>query len=191
VSPGTGDPLGTGVVVSTAAVRNTLGSRLTDVYAPYSLAAFGSGQSLVQVLVSAPDGAAAYRSAALADMHDREVAGRQLLRNKNVHVSGVAAEHLANGDVDARLLITLAALARYPVQIVSFAGTSPAASAGIPLRDMAILAPSPLYLHGMLSFLSAQRAPLLARTSVTNAGKATILHVEFPAPSPTGLLAKT
>src|SRR5215472_4037063 len=83
VGPGSGDPLGSGIVVSTMAVRNALGERLTSVYAPVIIATFGTGQSLVQVLATAPDGAAAFAVAEQADLTARRAAGRQLLRNQN------------------------------------------------------------------------------------------------------------
>jgi hypothetical protein len=191
VGPGASDPLGSGVVVSTAAVRNALGPRLTSVYAPLVLASFGTGQDLVQILATAPDGAAAYQSAAQADQQARLLAGRQLLLNKNLQLSAAAAGALADGEVDSRLLITLAVLARHPVSVISFGGSGPGAAFGVPLREMAIRSTGPGYLRGLTAFLAAQRAPLLAVTSVSHAGKITIVHVEFTAPSPTGLLAKT
>ena len=191
VVPGTGDPLGSGVVVSTQAVRDALGSRLTTVYAPLVIASFGAGQSLVQVLATAPDGAAAYQAAEQADLQARRLAGRQLLRNKNLYLSKAAAADLASGQVDARLLITLAALARQPVSVLSFGGAGPGAAASVPLLAMDIRSTGPRYLQGLLAFLAGQRAPLLAAASVSHAGKITIVHVKFTAPSPTGLLAKT
>lgn len=191
VGPGSGDPLGSGIVVSTMAVRNALGERLTSVYAPAVIASFGTGQSLVQVLVTAPDGAAAYVAAEQADRSTRLAAGRQLLRNRNVHLSALAARQLAAGQVDSRLLITLAALARHRVRITSFSDAGPGAGTDVPLRAMAIRSTGPRYLQSLLAFLRAQRAPLLAHTSVSHAGKTTTLHIEFSAPSPTGLVIKT
>jgi len=191
VGPGTGDPLGTGIVVSTAAVREALGEQLTAVYAPVAIASFGTGQSLVQVLVTAPDGAAAYQTAGLADLRARQQAGRQLTRNKNVKLSAVAARQLRAGQVDSRLLITLAALARHPVHVTGFADSGPGAANGVPLRAMTIRAAGPASLRALLSFLKAQRALLLAHTAVSHRGKAAILRIEFTAPSPTGLLTKT
>jgi len=191
VGPGTGDPLGSGVVVATQAVRDALGSRLTTVYAPSVIASFGTGQSLVEVLAAAPDGAAAYQAAEQADLQARQQAGLQLLRNKNLHLSKAAATELASGQVDSRLLITLAALARQPVSVLGFSGSGPGASAGVPLRSMEVRSAGRPYLRDLLSFLAGQRPPLLAARSVSRAGKLTIVHVKFTAPSPTGLLAKT
>jgi hypothetical protein len=192
IEPGTGDPLGSGIVISTMAVRSQLGTRLTSVYAPQVLASFGSGQGLVQVLATAPDGAAAYRSAEQSDTQARASAGRQLLGNKNVHAVPLAAQQLAAGQVDSRLLITIAALAaRYQVYIRVFGGAGPGSDPGVPLRYLTITATSRPYLRNVLSFLQAQRPPLLALTAVGRAGRVTVIHIGFTAPSPIGLLGQS
>lgn len=191
---GAGDPLGSGVVVSTAALRSELGSRLTSVYAPVALAAFGSGPSSVAVRVTAPGGAGAYLSAVHADLLARQRDGEQLLHNANVHVPAAGQAQLAAGRVDARLLITLAALAHtLPVDIRQFGDVGPGATAGTPMRSMTISA-APLphdagYLAEVLAFLRAQRAPFLATATVTGTGTAAVLQIVFTAPSPLGLLS--
>ena len=65
---GNAGPLGSDVIVSTAAVREEFGSRLTGVYAPVALATFGSGSAQVAVRVVAADGSAAYRRSLHADV---------------------------------------------------------------------------------------------------------------------------
>jgi hypothetical protein len=183
------DPLGSGVVISTLAVRSAIGTRLTSVYAPVAIASFGAGPSLVQVLVTAPDGAASYMSAEHADLMARVTAGRELLGNKNLHLSTSAANQLAAGKVDSRLLMTLAALtARQPVDVTGFGDAGPDATAGVPLRAMSIHSPGTSYLESTLEFLRAQRSPLLATATVSRRGGSTTLNVTFSAPSPTGLL---
>jgi hypothetical protein len=189
LGPSAADPLGSGIVVSTAAIRNELGTRLASVYAPLVIAAFGTGQNLVQVRVVAPDGAAAYLGALKADVQARQAAGRELLANKNVRTTAVARGQLAAGQVDVRLLITLVGLAhKYRIAIRSFGDAGPGAAPGVPLRSMTITAPTPTYRRQVQAFLRAQRAPLLALTSVQQAGKAVVLTIEFPAPAPLGLL---
>jgi hypothetical protein len=183
------DPLGSGVVISTLAVRSAIGTRLTSVYAPVAIASFGSGPSLVQVLVNAPDGTASYIAAEHADMTARVTAGRELLRNKNLHLSAAAAAQLVAGKVDSRLLMTLAALtARQLVDVTGFGDAGPGAAAGVPLRAMSIRSSGTSYLNSTLAFLRAQRSPLLATATVSRRGGATTLNVTFTAPSPTGLL---
>jgi hypothetical protein len=192
---GAGDPLGSGVVVSTTALRSELGSRLASVYAPTALASFGVGTSSVAVRVTAPDGAAAYLSAAHADLLARALDGEQLERNGNVHLLPASQAELAAGQVDSRLLTILAALAHsVPVYVRQFSGVGPGASAGTPMRSMTISGAVVLPHHAsytgvVLAFLRAQRAPFLATATVSGAGATTVLQIAFTAPSPLGLLA--
>ena len=138
------DPLGSDLVVATAAVRGQFGARLAGVYAPVTLASFGSGTARIDVRVVAPDGAAAYRAALAADERARAVCGGQLLRNRGIHVSAAARPALADGGVDPRLLVTLATLAHlHPLDIASFSRASPGASAGVPLRSAEITGAAP------------------------------------------------
>ena len=188
----TGDPLGSDVVVATPAVRNEFGARLGGVYAPLVIASFGAGAGRIDVRAIAPDGAAAYESGLAADRSARTAAGGQLLRNRRIKVSAAARAALAGGDVDSRLLVTLAALAaEQPLRIVAFGDPSPGVSAAVPLRSAQIAstrAPArrSAALRSMLSFLNAQRAPYEpAQASIAGTS---VLNVEFAAPSPLGLL---
>lgn len=187
LGPNASDPLGSGIVVSTAAVRSQLGTRLASVYAPMVIASFGAGASQVQVRVTAPDGAAAYMAAESAGLHARQVAGSELLGNKNVRVPAAAAHELSTGQIDLRLLITLAALAhKFPITIRDFADAGPGAAPGAPLRSMDVVSAGSNYLSQVQAFLRAQRAPLLAQVSVHSDDQTTVLTIEFPAPSPVG-----
>jgi hypothetical protein len=194
---GAGDPLGSTVVVATAVIRNQFGDRLADVYAPDVLASFGSGAAQVQIRVTAPDGAAAYLTSLRADLAARQKAGRQLLHNANVVVSGSASRELAAGQVDSRLLITLATLAaRRRVRVVAFGDSGPGASPGIPLRSAELAIPLIAvgagrgYLRWVLAFIRAQQAPYRVASAKIGlvATKGLILRIEFAAPSPVGLL---
>jgi len=190
MSASLGDPFGSGIVMSTMAVRSQLGPRLATAYAPAVIASFGSGASLVQVRVTAVGGAAAYHSAMRADLLARKVAGGELNGNKAIRIPSSARAELADGRVDSRLLITLAALAhRVPVKIVRFSDSGPGASPGMPLRMLTVTAPTAGYLRQLLIFLRAQRPPLRALVSQQGRGKATTVQIEFTAPSPTGLLS--
>ena len=80
--PSAADPLGSDVVMATAAVRSQFGSRLSGVYAPEVLASFGTGGLRIDVRAVAPYGAAANRATLAADVAARCAAGRQLLRNR-------------------------------------------------------------------------------------------------------------
>ena len=196
LSPSRADPLGSDVVVATAAVRNQFGARLAAVYAPVTLARFGGGAARIDVRAAAPDGAAAYWAQLAADMRDRQAAGAMLLHNHRIQVTGVAAADLAGGRVDARLLVTLAALAAlHPVDIVSFGEAGD--GVWVPLRSADIMAITPgggaahpASLQGMLAFFRAQRPPYLPPSlhTVRITPRRTVLQIEYRAPCPLGLL---
>ncbi len=193
------DPMGSQVVVATATLRSQFGSRLADIYAPAVIASFGTGASQVVVRVEAPDGSQAYLVTQRADLLARQGAGRQLVRNRLLHVSGTSRRALLAGRVDPRLLITLAALTAqgHTVYISRFGDSGPGTGAGSPLRMMRISAleagkhgrHKDAYLRAVLSFLRAQRAPYLASTAVLRpSAGTTVIQVQFGAPSPLGLL---
>jgi hypothetical protein len=94
LAPGNADPLGSDVVMATAAVRSQFGSRLTSVYAPVVLSSFGSGSAQIAVRVTAPDGAAAYLAALRADQRARAAAGRQLLHNPRLRAAPAARREI-------------------------------------------------------------------------------------------------
>lgn len=190
ISASSGDPLGAGIVMSTTAVRSQFGIRLARVYAPVVLASFGAGIDLIQVRAAAAGGLAAYHSAMQADLLAREVAGRQLNRNRGIRMPPSARTDLAHGEVDARILITLAALAhRFPVQIVSFSDSGPGAGPSVPLRVLTVAAPNAGYRSQLLAFLRAQRPPLRAVISPHSRGSTSTVQIEFTAPSLPGLLS--
>jgi hypothetical protein len=195
---GNADPLGSNVVMATAAVRSQFGSRLASVYAPEVLVSFGQGSAQIVIRAVAPDGSAAYRAALQADVQARVAVGQQLLGNPRLQASATARRQLAAGEVDARLLTTLATLAAlYPIDVAGFGGPGAHASAGVPLRSADISgaagvagARSAVSLSSLKGFLLAQRAPYLPAEmdTVRLATGQAVLRVEFTAPSPLGLL---
>jgi hypothetical protein len=190
LAPGAADPLGSSVVLATAAVRSMFGSRLNSVYAPEVLASFGAGPARIEVRVVAPDGAAAYRTALAGDLQARQAAGSQLLVDSRITVTPSARAQLAAGQVDTRLLITLATLAAsQPVQIKAFSDAGPGASPGMPLRAVELIT-SRASAPNVLAFFRAQRPPYLsAQAGLTEAADGgSVLTVEFAAPGPLGLL---
>jgi hypothetical protein len=195
LGPGTNSPLGSAVIVATAAVRSLFGSRLTTVYAPTVIASFGSGAARIDVRVYAAGGTPEYLAALKADEQSRVSVGQQLLRNSRVGVTQVARQQLVTGQVDSRLLITLATLSHQdPVSIVAFGDSGPGASPGAPLREAELVAPANAksgYLHSMISLLQAQQQPYLANsvTLVRFANGQQAVRIEFAAPSPLGLLS--
>jgi hypothetical protein len=194
LGPSAPDPLGSDVVMATAAIRSQFGARLVSVYAPVVLAQFGSGGLRIDVRAVAPDGAAAYRTALAADIAARRNGGRQLLRNPRLAIPAAARGQLATGQVDTRLLNTLSALAAAGrVRIVTLAGAARGASAGVPVRAAEVTAwprARPARLRKMLAFVRQQRPPYRpARVLLTTtAAGLPVLDIEFPAPSPMDLL---
>jgi len=194
--PGQGDPLGSDIVVATAAVRSRFGSRLAGVYAPVVVAAFGTGTARIDVRVEAPDGAAAYLAELAADVAARKVAGAQILHNAAIEASPGARRQLTVGQVDARLLETLVTLSHaYRIDVISFgAGPASGVTPGVPLRFAEIVGAArgghrPVSLHALRAFLNAQRTPYRPSWVTTERiASRSVLHVEYPAPSPLGLL---
>ena len=131
-----------------------------------------------------------------ADATARRAAGGLLLRNPHVRVSLASRRELAAGQVDTRLLSVIGALATpYHVDITGFGAPAAGASSGVPLRS-ADISPAPAghgqdaRLTSVKRFLLAQQAPFRPAdvTTVRLASGQTVLHVEFTAPSPLGLL---
>jgi hypothetical protein len=192
-------PLSAAVVIATPAIRSQFGSSLATAYAPAVLASFGSGDSRVDIRVVSSQGAAAYRAELSADLLARKAAAVPLLGSKQIAVFGTAARQLASGQVDSRLLVTIAGIASlHPVTIVDFGGTAPGASPGIPLSyvDLAKTASAAptrgsLYVQSVIAQLSALQTPFRpARVELVRlADGQTVLRIEFAEPSPLGLLS--
>jgi hypothetical protein len=193
-------PLGSDLIVSTAAVRSEFGAQLASVYAPAVLASFGTGSAKTAVRVVAPDGGLAYRRGLRADVAARATAGSLLLDNPGLRSSDAARPALAAGRVDSRLLSVFAALATmYRVQVVDFAAPAPGASAGMPLRTADIAPAGPGTRHdsnvmaAMARYLRNQQATFQPEhiTVVRLASGQRVLRVEYGAPSPFNVLGKS
>ena len=131
-------------------------------------------------------------------MQSRKAAGRQLSDNKQIVISAVARRQLLAGQVDSRLLTTLAALATiHPFSVVAFGDPGPGAAPGVPLRSVQLATTSktasaghPLTMGGMLARVNQQEPPYRparAGRIRLHDGK-TVIRIEFAAPSPLGLL---
>jgi hypothetical protein len=202
LGPQTTSPLASTVVVATAVVRAQFGSLLSAVYAPAVLARFGSGQRRIEIREIAPHGAAAYWSALHADLLNLKAAGSGLLLSNRITASTTARRQLSAGQVDSRLIITIAGMAAIrPVDIVVFGSSAPGADARLPLRFAEVTqmnrargaagrSASPAFLRSMTAYLRGEPAHLGAvqTQAVRLAGGQTVLRVEFGAPTPLGLL---
>ena len=130
----------------------------------------------------------AFTPASAVEATVRARLGAQLTTNSSLQLQPVAADALRNGDVDPRLMLTLAALtSAHSVGVASF----PAVRLDAPgaLRRMVVLssfdgaAPSSSQL--LRTWLAAQQAPFAPASVVANGSD---LILNYPAPSPTGLL---
>ena len=191
-------PLHSAVIIATADLRSQLGSRLDSQYAPVVLARFGSGPLRVEVRIIAQQGVAAFESAMRADQAERKTTGVVLLRSRRVQAPAVVQSQLGAGRVDARLLITLAAMAaRQQIRIDSFGGQGPGADTALPFlsADLSEAGRSASGqasdLKWVLSYLQQQPGPYAGATAqlVRPAQPGPpVLRIVFTAPSPLGLL---
>ena len=197
LGPDEPDPLGSEILLDTGTLQAQFGPRLESVYAPVSLAAFGTGAAHVEVRLVTPNSAQIYLRQLARDVAARKAAGTEMLRNHSVHASPAASNQLIAGQVDTRLLVTLVTLAHsYPVDIISFGTNQAGASPGIPLRSAEIAgAPGPgstpaTSVQTLRGFVSAQQPPYRPSTivAVQTASRRTVLRIEYPAPSLLGLL---
>ena len=197
--PGTANPGNAGLLVTSAPP-----TQLAATYAPALIASFGSGATRVDVRATEPGGAAAYAAALRADLAARTYAGSELLRNWRITFSPQDARQLRAGQVDSRLLATLAALAsQYRIRVDAFSDASPgdAAAPGgttpgaeLPFRAVTITITDG---QNRTARLSSAQALVRSQPAPYQPGHVTIadptgpqaaLNVEFAAPSPLGLL---
>jgi hypothetical protein len=189
--PGSAGPIDANVMVTAAPAS----SQLADDYAPALIASFGSGASRIEVRATEPDGAAAYQSALQADLAARMSAGSELLRSRRIRFTASDAAQLRAGEVDTRLLATLAALAsQYSFRVAAFDDAAPGVQV---LFREATITPGggngAAELAGAMNLVNEQDPPFLptrVATSRLAAGQAA-LSIEFDAPSPLGLLTPT
>ncbi len=175
LTPGTTTPHGATVVVTSDPAASQ--------YAPAVIASFGSGAALVDVRATEPGGAAAYQSALRADQAARTSAGSQLLRNKRIHFNAQDGAQLRAGQVDARVLATLAVLSsQYSFTVTAFGDASPGVA---PLYRQVSITSAAKNLTAALALVQAQVPPYLPAQAAI-AGPA--LSIEYAAPNPLGLL---
>ena len=193
LKPGGGAPLRSRVIVVTAAVTKMVGTEFLTADAPAAIASFGSGSRQVSVRLIYPQGAAAYAAALRQDIAERKSGEITLLENPRVTAPPAARQQLQDGQVDPRLLLTLAQLAsQWRLSIVAFGDRAPGASPGVPLRsaDLAVTGDAvgqaqqmSAFAHGLKVFFASARI-----RAVRLANGQDVVQVEFAAPSPLGLL---
>jgi hypothetical protein len=193
LKPGRVGPLHSAVVVVvTAAVRKMVGSRRLAADAPAAIASFGSGTGRIVIGAVFPRGAAAYAVALRKEIADRKTAGSSLLLLGPVTASAVARQELQGGQVDSRLLLTLAELAsQWPLTIMGFGDRGPGASPGIPFRSADLVVtdskagPAPAggvrvmsgFVHQLGGFFAGARIRTVQLASVQD-----VVRIQFRAP---------
>ena len=193
LKPGGGDPLRSGVIVVTPTVTKMVGTEFLTANAPAAIASFGSGSRQDSVRVIYPQGAAAYAAALRQDIAERKANEVTLLENPRVTAPSSVRQQLQGGQVNSRLLLTLAQLAsQWPLSIVAFGDHAPGASPGVPLRsaDLAVTGDAVGRARQMAAFArQLQDFYASARIrAVRLANGQDVVQVAFPAPSPLGVL---
>jgi hypothetical protein len=185
------DPPRSGLMIVTTVVSSMIGSRSVAADAPVTLASFGAGSLKISVRVIAPQGAAAYSSALRSDLAARKASAAGLLQNQRIKMGPEARQQLQAGMVDSRLMLTIANLAsQQPVSVVEFSDLAQGASSGVPYRcaDLAVSSAAAQlrsisgFLRGLGSFYPG------AQIEVVKFDGRKVVQIEFPAPSPLGLL---
>jgi len=193
LGPQSNDPLGSDLVVATAAIRAQFHNRLASVYAPIVIAAFGSGNARIEIRQVFPEGTAEYRAVAQPDARARKNADAQLLTNNSFTFSPEARAQLRSGQVDPRLPKLLAILVHsHPLWVVDFGGRSPGGGPASLLRSVDLAATNPAahlsgaaYFSWIHRFVKAQRAqfrPTLSQVRLPS--RQAVLRIGFGAPSP-------
>jgi tetratricopeptide (TPR) repeat protein len=188
------DPLASNVVVATAALRAEFGERLADAYAPEVLAAFGDGSAAIQVRAVAADGVPAFTAAMRSDLQARREFGASLLRNRHLLLSAQAKAQVAAGQVDSRLLATLATIADLqPLRIIAFGDAGPGADGAVPFRSVVIASIDGVgtgWARSVLMFFNAQQTPFRPASAgwYVLHGYPDALRIQYASPSPLGLL---
>jgi hypothetical protein len=178
VAPG---PLGADVLVTSWSAGGQLAAR----YGPALIASFGSGAGQVEVFAVQSGGMAAYQAALRADLAARRSAGSQLVSNSHIRFTGPGAARLRAGQVDTRLLATLAVLAsRYSFRVSALGDAAPGAP--VLFREVVITGIG-RDRSGALAMVRAQDPPYVP-ARVVAVGQ-TGLSIEFALPSPLGLLS--
>jgi hypothetical protein len=153
------------------------------------LATFGSGSRQVDIQLVAPHGAAAYRAALKSDLQNRQQSGAGLSGSNRIQAPSTARNQLTAGQVDSRLMITLALMASlHPVHLVAFGDGGPDLNSA-PLRSAELSLTGSSQEKAVLTFLRRQQPPYQPTrvTTKSMSGGRTLLIMEFSAPSPVGL----
>jgi hypothetical protein len=191
-------PLQAQVVVVTPQVARQFGSSFAAKWAPAVLSRVGFGAPAIYIRIVASKGAAAYNSALSKDVQQRKASAQHLLGSAQVKVTPAARNELSQGQVDARLIVVLTALASvHPIEILGFGTNFAGASPRIPLRvaylaryDAASRMKWTDYPRFLLRTLAAQPTTFRPQSAglIRGAVNNLVFRIEFSAPSPLGIV---
>jgi len=199
----TGDSVkltGTQLVIASRGVRQRFGADLAYKIAPDVLGIFGQGPARVEVRQRNTHSRAAHDKLKAKEQRSRQHAALQLLDVPRVHTSSNAMHDLAAGEVDNRLVYTLAKIARsHTINVAAFGGRGPFTGIDVPERTVdidqvdggAAIDDNPA-IAGILKLVRAQHgAYQVAGATLVSAGaNGGVLRIRVTAPTPDGLLAK-
>ncbi len=143
----------------------------------------------MDIQLVAPHGTAAYRAALSSDLQNRRQSGAGLSGSNRIQAPSAARKELADGQVDSRLMITLALMASlHPVHLVTFGDGGPDLNSA-PFRSAELRLSGSVQKKAVLTFLRHQQPPYQpSRVTTKPMGRnRTLLIMEFTAPSPVGL----
>ncbi|TKK89304.1 hypothetical protein FDA94_10240 [Herbidospora galbida] len=180
------------VVVVTPALRELFGPGLEPVTATEPLATVGA----IRIVQVTPQGVGTFAKALERDKRDRRDAGRELLANPRLAATPAATRQLAGGEVDARILVSLAALAASHRLYIRGFGDGGADPREVPYRTVEVSSvdgsePTSESVSGIIRFLEAQESrfhPIEVNIARPVDAVSTILRIRYAAPSPTGSL---
>lgn len=189
---------GAKLVIASRTVRERFGAKLAYSIAPDVLGIFGSGQTRVEVRRRSTKSRAAHDHAKTREQRSRQRAGLQLLRLPRVRTSSDAMHALAAGEVDNRLVYTLARIAHWHhINIASFGGRGPYTGIDVPDRSAdvdqvdagAAISGNPA-MGGVLKLVRAQHGTFKVNsaTLIPSGADGGVLRIAFPAPIPDGVL---
>lgn len=189
---------GARLVIASRGVRKRFGAALAYTIAPDVLGIFGVGPSRVEVRERNTHSRAVHDKIKTREQKARQRAGLQLLDRPHLHTTSDAMHELASGEVDNRLVYTLARLARrHTISVASFSGRGPYTGIDVPERTVdidqvdggAAIDGNPA-MRGLLKLVEAQhgRYEVSGARLIASGASGGVLRISVTAPTPSGLL---
>lgn len=187
------------LVVSSRGVRKRFGPALDFTTAPDVLGIFGDGDARVEVRQRSTHRRTTHDKIKAREQKARQKAGLQLLALPHMHATSNAMHDLADGEVDNRLVYTLARLAHaHMIDVAAFGDRGPFTGIDIPERSVdidqidgsAAIDDNPA-MPSALRIVRAQHGTyrLSGTRLIASGADGGVLRLSVTAPTPDGLLA--